>query len=329
MAIINQIVKELAGAEDLLLGQGNVTQTRAGTTIAISKINAGNLPFSGDVVTNDLVTIAAQLNTLDTSKSPTGNLALTVTGGSITLTAVQFANLSFDISGVLTANSVITIPDGYPQAIIVDNRTTGAFTLTFKNATTPGILIKQGSSALLYTTGITCETVAQTAIVNAIDVVNVPAGLITETTVQGALNGLEARKLDTAAATTQFTGAIIMAGLGTVPVGYLECNGLAVSRITYANLFSQIGIVYGNGDGATTFNIPDLRGEFVRGWDHGRGIDIGRGLGTHQLDALKSLPWSGGNWGVSNGLANVGVLGSMGAIEIRPRNVTVMFVIKT
>jgi hypothetical protein len=66
------------------------------------------------------------------------------------------------------------------------------------------------------------------------------------------------------------------------PNGYLECNGQAVNRIGYAELFSAIGTTYGIGDGVTTFNLPDLRGEFVRGADNGRGADPGRVIGTGQ-----------------------------------------------
>lgn len=52
----------------------------------------------------------------------------------------------------------------------------------------------------------------------------------------------------------------------TVPTGWLMCDGSAVSRTTYADLFSAISTVYGTGDGSTTFNLPDLRGQFIRGW---------------------------------------------------------------
>lgn len=67
-----------------------------------------------------------------------------------------------------------------------------------------------------------------------------------------------------------------------VPDGYLELAGQAISRTTYSALFALFGTTYGIGDGSTTFNLPDLRGEFVRGWDHGRGIDTGRTLGSSQ-----------------------------------------------
>lgn len=67
------------------------------------------------------------------------------------------------------------------------------------------------------------------------------------------------------------------------PAGYLICNGTAVSRVTYAELFTVIGITYGVGDGTTTFNLPDLRGEFIRGLDAGRGADPTRVLGSNQI----------------------------------------------
>jgi microcystin-dependent protein len=51
----------------------------------------------------------------------------------------------------------------------------------------------------------------------------------------------------------------------TVPAGWLLCDGSPVSRTTYARLFAAIGTTWGSGDGTTTFNLPDLRGMFLRG----------------------------------------------------------------
>ncbi|MFQ6555395.1 phage tail protein [Pseudomonas sp. Lb2C1-1] len=67
------------------------------------------------------------------------------------------------------------------------------------------------------------------------------------------------------------------------PQGWLKCNGALVSRAQYAALFAAISTRFGAGDGSTTFALPDLRGEFVRGWDDGRGIDSGRVLGAGQV----------------------------------------------
>lgn len=66
------------------------------------------------------------------------------------------------------------------------------------------------------------------------------------------------------------------------PLGYLECNGQAVNRFDFPELFRAIGTLYGSGDGVNTFNLPDLRGEFIRGWDHTRGVDPGRNFGSFQ-----------------------------------------------
>ncbi|MEZ0190758.1 phage tail protein [Ralstonia solanacearum] len=77
-------------------------------------------------------------------------------------------------------------------------------------------------------------------------------------------------------------GLIAYFARSTAPNGWLKANGAAVSRTTYAALFTEIGTTFGAGDGANTFNLPDLRGEFLRGWDDGRGVDSGRGFGTWQ-----------------------------------------------
>lgn len=61
------------------------------------------------------------------------------------------------------------------------------------------------------------------------------------------------------------TGVIVPFGGSSAPAGHLLCNGAAVSRTTYADLFAVIGTTYGAGDGSTTFNVPDMRGRFPLG----------------------------------------------------------------
>lgn len=60
-------------------------------------------------------------------------------------------------------------------------------------------------------------------------------------------------------------GTIITYAGNNVPVGYLVCNGSAVSRETYANLFAAIGTIYGAGNGSSTFNLPDMSARFLEG----------------------------------------------------------------
>ncbi len=134
------------------------------------------------------------------------------------------------------------------------------------------------------------------------------------------------------------TGSVITLAMSTVPTGWLECDGAAISRSTYSVLFSTLTTSYGAGDGSTTFNLPDLRGEFVRGWDHGKGTDSGRSIATAQGDELKShshtitmfrdnfhntRPLGGGSNASLTGATN-----SFGGSETRPRNVAMMYCIK-
>lgn len=153
-------------------------------------------------------------------------------------------------------------------------------------------------------------------------------------------------------------GQIIFCASSVIPNGYLECNGATVSRTTYATLFAAIGSLYGAGDGATTFTLPDLRGEFLRGADRGRGVDSGRAVGSGQTDAMQGhrhgvalknnltgsadFILSAGGTGQSfvnniagstnlqtDGYITDGVSGTpRSAIETRPRNVAMIPVIK-
>ena len=61
------------------------------------------------------------------------------------------------------------------------------------------------------------------------------------------------------------TGSIIAFAANTTPNGYLICNGGAINRTTYADLFDLIGTTYGSGDGSTTFNVPNLTDKFIQG----------------------------------------------------------------
>lgn len=96
-------------------------------------------------------------------------------------------------------------------------------------------------------------------------------------------------------------GTILPYGGKQVPIGWLECNGYPVSRKTHADLFRAIGTLWGGGDGKETFNLPDLRGQFLRGQDHGANVDPDRNLrkgkpggsnkdevGSYQEDEIKT-----------------------------------------
>lgn len=97
---------------------------------------------------------------------------------------------------------------------------------------------------------------------------------------------LEGYGITDAVNTNSLTGAIMHFAMSSAPAGWLKANGAAVSRTTYAALFAKIGTTFGAGDGRTTFNLPDLRGEFIRGWDDGRNVDSSRRLGSWQKGSI-------------------------------------------
>lgn len=89
-----------------------------------------------------------------------------------------------------------------------------------------------------------------------------------------------------------------------IPAGWLLCDGSAVSRSAYANLYNAIGVAWGTGDGATTFNLPDLRGMFLRGMAgsdtvadpdantrlaNANGGNSGNNVGSYQGDAIRNI----------------------------------------
>lgn len=162
------------------------------------------------------------------------------------------------------------------------------------------------------------------------------------------------------------TGSINLFPANAPPAGYLECNGAVVSRVTYAALWAyaqasgnivaaaswQQGM-FSTGDLSTTFRIPDLRGYFPRGWDDGAGVDTGRAIGTLQADAFAAHNhtitdpghnhsadvfgsggnvYTGGSGGASGvtGTSTTGItINNTGGTETRPKNVAMMYCIKT
>ena len=96
-------------------------------------------------------------------------------------------------------------------------------------------------------------------------------------------------------------GSVAWYAANSAPAGYLKANGANVNRTTYAALFTAIGTTFGVGDGSTTFTLPDLRGEFARGWDDGRGIDSGRAFGSAQSGSRVYVPKNNGAAKAPNG----------------------------
>jgi microcystin-dependent protein len=138
----------------------------------------------------------------------------------------------------------------------------------------------------------------------------------------------------------------------TPPSGWFEENGAAVSRTTYAALYAVIGTMYGDGDGSTTFNLPDPRGQFIRIWDHSAGVDPdaatrtdrgdgtdGDHVGTNQADVFKkhahALAVSASGQGSDEistkyapAEATTYATAGIGGNETRPKNTNRMMIIK-
>ena len=90
------------------------------------------------------------------------------------------------------------------------------------------------------------------------------------------------------------TGTILPTVATSAPTGWLLCDGSAVSRTDYSNLFALVGTTFGAGNGSTTFNVPDLRGRSIIGVGTGSGLSARTrgqtgGTETHQL-ATGELP---------------------------------------
>ena len=100
-------------------------------------------------------------------------------------------------------------------------------------------------------------------------------------------------------------GSIVAFPVDTPPPGFLELDNSVKSSATYPDLSAYLGGKFNKGDeGAGNFRLPETRGEFLRGWDHGRGVDEGREIGTPQLDAMQRLT-GGISAADSTGLAQV------------------------
>jgi len=129
--------------------------------------------------------------------------------------------------------------------------------------------------------------------------------------------------------------------MATCPSGYLEAAGQSVSAATYPNLFAALGTTWGTSSGNVV--LPDSRGRFARGFDHGAGVDSGRVFGTNQADQLQDHQHTSNEavaLGILNGTLPLTaaavnptvntsdpVTGNHGS-ETRPKNFTVTYCVK-
>lgn len=180
-----------------------------------------------------------------------GVTQITMTSGSIVMSSLQAAKDRIIISGTLTANVNLIFP-AWIKSWVVHNNCTGNFSITCRTASGSGVVVLPGLVSRLFCDG-----------VNISD--------------------------ETYNPNNDMVGMVAGFAMNSAPEGWIIANGSAVSRVTYARLFSRIGTLYGSGDGSTTFNLPDARGVVLRGADLGSGRDSGRVFGSYQADAVKTI----------------------------------------
>ena len=182
---------------------------------------------------------------------------------------------------------------------------------------------------------------AQTPTVSLSDIVNADiSGLAAIVGSKLADDSVALAKLVTAVQQALIpAGAVQAFAMNSAPSGWLAADGSNVNRTTYAALFSAIGTTYGSGDGSTTFDLPDLRGYFVRGsGTNGDGTAAGT-FGVKQADDLKSHSHnytrynvtsprtSGGTGNFWSDTAEVAT-STTGGTETRPKNIAMLYCIK-
>ena len=292
-------------------GVSVLAATSSGVTFPLGVTFAGNQTVTGNLTVNGNTTIG---------NAGTDTLSVVATG---TFTGNQTFN------GTATFTSTVTVPDHS----FVNAKLATVATATLKGRVGAGTGHVQDLTGTQATT-LLDAVVGDSGSGGTKGLVPAPA----------AGDAAAARFLSAAGtfAAAVPVGSVTMYAANAAPTGWLECSGAAVSRTTYAGLFAAIGTVFGSGDGSTTFNLPQMQGEFARGWDNGRGVDPARAFGSAQADELEAHvhsvqpPAASGEAG--SGLTTTGSGGvetitaydtaSTGGTETRPRNIALMFIIK-
>ena len=284
---------------------GYLSKSVIGGTVTLSDLEASNpvIGFSGALTSNLVVVVPATVKRLWAIYNATsGAFTLTVktaSGSGVTVAQGRRNLVYTDGSNVYDGfNDFESIAmTGTPTAptAVVGTSTTTVATTAFVNAEIAADRPFEATAANIKMDGAqsvgSLNTVARGDHVHPTDTSRAPLASPALTgipTAPTASTGTRSTQLATTAfvgAESQIaapTGSVYTFAGSTVPTGWLKCNGALLSRTTYASLFAVIGTTYGAGDGSTTFALPDLRGEFVRGVDDGRGVDAGRVLGSAQ-----------------------------------------------
>lgn len=283
-----EVEKNLICLEDICFGTGSIVQSRGGSNITLTKINASNLPYDADE------TLQEHMNVVDAQYN---YIIANLSDGFEYSTLVRNDNGNF----IDTEDNVIIINVPSTASSAEATYTTS---LWVKEITGSEHHLKRGTDVIAKFNPVTNSPIIELDYAEVADLVLPELGLGTAAALDAgtaagevllldendklpALDGSLLTNLPIPEVISVPVGGIIMWSTTTPPDNYLMCDGSAISRTTYATLFAVIGTSFGLGDGSTTFQLPETRAEFVRGLDLGRGIDTGRVIGSAQLDAMQ------------------------------------------
>ena len=304
---------------------------------------------------HDNVTVGGHVIAGGGSNTPTiPTINLTNTSGLTYTRSILGNDITFTVGGILstgyggtgsasplmTSTSPLAITGTWPNVNIaisgnvsVDHGGTGLTTTPGQNQVLLGDGSKYNLTTLVPGSGITFD--------------QIQAGILTIRGGGGSGNSITLADLP--------PGAIQYFAMQAPPDGWLECNGATLSRTAYNNLYQPLwqNIGYQYGGSGDNFNLPDLRGEFIRGWSNGRaGVDASRAFGSTQGDSFQGhhhVSTSSYNYYTANPSGGAGFSPSTGgpttievgnpttdntngtprtAAETRPRNIALLPCIK-
>jgi microcystin-dependent protein len=209
----------------------------------------------------------------------TGVGNITMAGTSVTLVsgagvADEARNAVLVLGGTLSASCNLIVPTAN-KFYAVRNATTGSQNVVVKTSAGTGVTLVNGYTQLMYCDG--TNVVFASVPINSTDGSVLIGGNLV---VNGSITSTSAPIVP--------TGVIMEYGGISAPLGWLLCNGSAVSRTTYATLFAVLGTAYGAGDGTTTFNVPN-RNDRVgvgAGSSYARGTTGGAATATTSTNGL-------------------------------------------
>ena len=314
----------------VLLGNASNVPTATAVTGDVTISNTGVTAIGAGVIVDADVNASAAIAL---SKLATGALPTAITVASANIVDGTIVNADINASAAIADTKLDTIS----TAGKVSNSAT-----TATNANTASAIVARDASG-----NFSAGTITAALSGNVTGNVTGTASAIADGTVSTAKivdGNVTTAKLATVTQQSLLpAGAVMPFAMNSAPAGWLAANGAAVSRSTYAALFAAISTTHGVGDGSTTFNLPDLRGIFVRGSGEQTisGTTYNKAFALKEADELKSHNHtvadvntaSNGNFG-AGGLAAypAGTLNrttsSTGGAETRPANIALLYCIK-